>query len=150
MHTIDYLKLQAKNLFRDYKTKKLFFDSDVNHFLYAYSPKYFDIEGLFLYYDIDEDNFTLMNAQHIIAQLCFFEKWAMLLKASDDELELAKLLFDHQDKVDMYSWPDYIAQAEEMNQTTFDAEIRINIFKEFILTGKVVLDASPGYILKKQ
>lgn len=57
MEHIDYFKLQAKNLFKDFKTQsqKLFPD---------------DAEYLVtLEYDFDEQDFSLMNAQHIIARM---------------------------------------------------------------------------------
>ena len=41
-----------------------------------------------------EENFTLMKAQHLVANLAGFDKWAELLHASDDALELGKLLLD--------------------------------------------------------
>jgi len=44
MNPIAYFKLQAKNLFRDYKTKKPVFDKAINDYLYEYSSKYFDVE----------------------------------------------------------------------------------------------------------
>ena len=47
MDTIDYFKLQAKNLHRDFKTKTPVFDKTINDFLYEYTPKYFQIDELF-------------------------------------------------------------------------------------------------------
>ena len=90
MDKIDYFKLQAKNLFRDFKTQTL--DEEG---LTRYSPRFFeDIEWLLLDYDIDEDNFCLMKAQHLVAQLAGFKSWSELIHASDDALELGKLLLD--------------------------------------------------------
>ena len=77
-HT-EFFKLQAKNLFRDYQTKTKIFDQEVGDYIYEYSPKYFDINTILSYYDIDEENFSLMKAQHFIAQLVGFRKWADLL-----------------------------------------------------------------------
>jgi len=144
MNTINYFKLQAKNLFKDYKTKT------IHDYLSGYTPKYFDVDGIICDFDLDERDFTLMNAQHIVAQLCGFEKWTALLKASASELELAKLLFDHQNIAHVDSWMDYITYAQEMNQTTFETETKIEIFKQVILTRQVVLDAVPGYLLKQE
>jgi hypothetical protein len=78
----------------------------------------------------DEDNFTLMNAQHIIANMVGFRKWTELIKASESELELAKLLLDNQDKISLDEWEYYIAEAEEDNKTEFDAKNRVEIFTE--------------------
>ena len=44
MTPIDYFKLQAKNLLKDYQTKTPYID-EVDGLSYSsYSPKYFDIE----------------------------------------------------------------------------------------------------------
>ncbi len=90
MDKIDYFKLQAKNLFRDFKTQTL--DEEG---LTRYSPQFFeDIEWLLVDHDIDEDDFCLMKAQHLVAQLAGFKKWGELIHASDEALELGKLLLD--------------------------------------------------------
>ena len=103
MNTIDYFKFQAKNLHRDFKTKNRVFGNVINDFLYEYSPKYFDIDQIVLDYNLNEEKFSLMNAQHVIADLTGFDKWTNLINASEDELELAKLLFDNQNIIDLYS-----------------------------------------------
>lgn len=96
MTNIEYFKLQAKNLFKDYKTRHLSEEGDI----YEYDPKYFDIVGIFLDYDIMDDDpkfeFTLGNAQHLIAQMVGFNKWSDLINASDSELsEARKILENH-------------------------------------------------------
>ena len=133
MNTIDYFKLQAKNLHKDFKTKTPVLDKMATAFLYEYTPKYFDIEMIISDFDIDEDNFSLMNAQHVIAKIANFDKWASLLKATPAELELAKLLYDHQNKIDLVGWKFYIADAESMNETELDAEIQVDIFKQVVV-----------------
>ena len=70
-----------------------------------------------------------MKAQHIIAQIVGFKKWTDMLKASEPELELAKLLFDNQDKVSAEDWEMYIMGAERDNNTAFDPDTRLEIFK---------------------
>lgn len=129
MTPINYFKLQAKNLFKDYKTQKQFFDKEIGDYLYEYSPKYFDVDGIVLDYDIDEDNFTLMNAQHVIANMAGFEKWTEMLKANQVNLNLAKLLFDNAHKISIDEWEQYIGDAEEMNNTVFDDEAKLGIFE---------------------
>ena len=125
-HT-DFFKLQAKNLLKDYQTKKKSPEASIGD--YEYTPKYFDIEGIILFFDIDEEDFSLMKAQHIIANMVGFSKWANLVKASGPELELAKLLFDNQGKVSLEDWKMYIIGAERDNKTGFDAETRLEIFQ---------------------
>jgi len=128
MKLIDFFRLQAKNLFRDFKTKKLLpDDADA---LYEYTPKYFDIAWVVIDFNIDEDTFTLMKAQHTIAQMVGFYKWAHLEKASETELELAKLLFDNMHKISAEEWQMYITGAERDNNTSFDSEVRLDIFMQ--------------------
>jgi len=125
MDHIDYFKLQAKNLLKDYKTRCF----DESEKRYCYHPKYFDIDGIFLwldYYDNTDDfTFTLMNAQHVIAQMVGFEKWNDLIKAKPAELELAHLLFDNAHKVSLEEW-------SFMSGGINNAEAEIELFKEII------------------
>lgn len=130
MNHIDYFKLQAKNLFRDYKTQKLVEGN------YTYTPKFFDIEGIFFSYHgffdtdgWDEGNLSLMKIQHLFAYMLGFEKWADLVNATEADLELAKLLFDNQHKISLDDWEMYIAGVEHDHKTTYDTEGRIEIFK---------------------
>lgn len=93
MTNIDYFKLQAKNLLKDYQTRHLSEDGDI----YEYEPKFFDIVGIFLEYDIMDDDkdfeFKLGNAQHLIAQLAGFSSWKELITAPEsDQLKARKSL----------------------------------------------------------
>ncbi|NNV57401.1 hypothetical protein [Limnovirga soli] len=146
MNTIDYFKLQAKNLHRDFKTKTPVFDAVIKDYLYAYKSKYFDIEMIVSDFNIDEENFSLMNAQHIIAKIANFDSWAALLKASS--LELAKLLYDYQDRIDLIGWQFYIADAQAMNETKLDAEIQIDIFKQVVVEENIFDTVIESYLLK--
>lgn len=150
MNPIAYFKLQAKNLFRDYKTKTPFFDEAISDYLYEYKPKYFDMDGLVCDFDIDEENFTLMKAQHIIAYLVGFRKWTDLIKASEVELELAKLLFDNQHKISIDDWGIYMEIAESDNKTIFDAEARLEIFKQVFVNAEGHHNDSGDYRLNQQ
>lgn len=132
MTHIEYFKLQAKNLFRDYKTQTSYIDEVDGYSYYTYTPKYFDIDSIFLEYNLDEEdeeNLTLMKAQHLFSLMLGFEKWADILKASEARLELARLLWDNQHKIHLEEWLMYIAGAEHDNNTTFDDNARLDIFK---------------------
>ena len=111
MTQISYFRRQAKNLHKDYKAKESY------------------IDDLLLDYRFDKNDFCLMKAQHIVALMCGFGKWADLSKASEIELELAKLLFDNQDKIPVKHWKEYISAIERDNGMTLDAETRLEIFK---------------------
>jgi len=129
MKTIAYFKRQAKNLHKDFKTQKPYFDSSLGDNLFAYTPKFFDVDALVTDFDIDENDFTLMNAQHIIAKLAGFEKWTAMLKASPSALELAKLLFDNMHKISIEEWEIYISGTAHDNGVLFDDETKLYIFK---------------------
>lgn len=137
MKNIDYFKLQAKNLLRDYKTRHLSKEGDI----YEYDSKYFDITGIFLDYDINDDDtnfeFSLMKAQHLLATLLDFKCWNELINASDLELEIAKVklgCFTAEDydpsKIDEYEF--FVSEAEQANNTTFDDETRLTLAKYYI------------------
>jgi len=129
MKTIEYFKLQAKNLHKDFKTQKPYFDSSLGDNLFEYSPKFFDVDALVTDFEIDENHFTLMNAQHIIARLGGFEKWTVLLKANPEALELSKLLFDNMHKISIEEWDMYISGEEDEKGFLFDDEFKLDIFK---------------------
>lgn len=129
MTPITYFKLQAKNLLKDYKTKEPVFDETINDYLYEYSPTYFDVDRIILEHNLDE-KFTLMKSQHVMANMVGFRKWADLLKASGTELELAKLLFDNQNKIHIEDWEMYVAGVENDNNITLSPDDRLEIFKK--------------------
>ena len=129
MKTIEYFKLQAKNLHKDFKTQKSYYDPEYGRNLYKYAPRYFDINALIVDYDIDEENFSLMKAQHYIAQLAGFRKWTEMLKANPAALELSKLLFDNMHKISVDEWDIYISGVERDNGFKFDDELKLDIFK---------------------
>lgn len=129
MNTLAFFKLQAKNLFKDFKTKTPVFDEIIEDYLNEYTPKYFDIDRIIMEYDINEETFTLMKAHHIFANMVGFNKWADLVNCSPSELELAKLLFENQHKIYIEDWKMYIQQTENDNNCVFDADNRLEIFK---------------------
>ena len=135
MDHVEYFKLQSKNLLRDYKTR--FFDEKEE--FYDYHPKYFDISRILLDFglpDHKEDfKFTLMNSQHIIAQLAGFSKWNDLQSAKPDELELAHLSFDNAHKISAEEWSAYLANAESMNNCKFNSKEKLEIFKQVFLSA---------------
>lgn len=147
MNTIEYFKLQAKNLHRDFKTQITLVDES-GRLQFDYSPKYFQINDVISDFDIDEENFTLMNAQHVIAKITNFDSWATLLKASPAELELAKLLYDYQDRIDLIGWQHYIADAQSMNEIKLDAEIQVDIFKQVVVEENIFNMVIESYLLK--
>lgn len=150
MQPIEYFKLQAKNLFKDYKTKTPVFDEVVNAYLYEYKPKYFDMDGIVCDFDIDEENFTLMNAQHLIAYMAGFDKWTDMLKASELELELAKLLFDNQHKVSLDDWYFFMDSTEELNNKTFETDEWIAIFEEVFVKSDSQNNSSGHFLLRNK
>jgi hypothetical protein len=156
MTPIEYFKLQAKNMFRDYKTQTSYIDDVDGNSYFKYDPKYFDIDSIFLSYHgffdegWDEKNLSLMQIQHLLAYMLGFEKWADLAKASEAELELAKLLFDHQDKISLDDWEMYIGDVEHDNRTPLDTEARIGIFNMVFANVEGHSSSFGGYRITKQ
>lgn len=148
MNAIDYFKLQAKNLHRDFKTQVPLVEK-IYGFRYEYSPKHFQIYDIIADFDINEEDFTLMNAQHVIAKIAGFDKWSSLIKVSPPELELARLLFEHQDKIDLISWNFYIADAQSMNEHELDAETQIEIFKQVVIEDNIFDMVIDSYLIKE-
>ena len=129
MSPVDYFKLQAKNLFKDYKTQTSYVDQ-VDRFTYfTYSPTYFDIDRIFLEYDWDEDNFSLMKAHHLFSLMVGFNKWGDLINAPSAELELAKLIWDNQHKIGLEDWNMYIMRVEAENNVKLGPKERLEIFR---------------------
>jgi len=129
METINYLKLQAKNLHKDFKTQKPYFDLSLNDNFFDYTPKFFDVNAILNDFVINENRFTLMNAQHIIAKMVGYEKWTEMINSSIHELELAKLLFDNMHKIRHEEWKFYIFEIEQENDIILDDEDKLDIFK---------------------
>ncbi len=130
MSPVDYFKLQAKNLLKDYQTQTSDIDQVDGVTYFTYSPTYFDIDRIFLEYDWDEDNFSLMKAQHLVALMVGFSKWGNLINTPSPELELAKLVWDNQHKIHLEDWNEYIAQVEDDNAGSLGAEEKIDIFSQ--------------------
>ncbi|MBL1146102.1 MAG: hypothetical protein HND56_07215 [Pseudomonadota bacterium] len=149
MTPINFFKLQAKNLFKDYKTQTPYIDEVNGRSYYKYTPQYFDIERISLKYDWDEENFSLMKAQHLFALMLGFDKWTHLVKASDVELELTKLLWDNQHKISLEDWQMYIANVEFDNSITLSTTDEIEILKQVFINVDGHHNPFGDYRLKK-
>ena len=149
MTPLHYLKRQSKKLIKDYKTKTSYIDKIDGYTYYKYDPKYFDMDSIVCDFDIDEENFTLMNAQHIITRMVGFYKWTDLEKASQSELELAKLLFDNQHKLSSDEWDIYLEINQQSNNKVFDADERLEIFKVVFLNVDGHVSSFADYRLKQ-
>ncbi len=136
MTTIEYLKLQAKNLHKDFKTQTSSFDPKLRRNVYEYDPKFFKIDLLVYDFDINEENFKLGNAQHVIAKLCGLEKWSDLSKASSAKIELSILLYNNMDRVEVRDWDEYVLRIETENNVKLDDEFKLQIFKEVFLESE--------------
>lgn len=150
MNHIEYFKLQAKNLYKDYKTQTSYIDEVDGNSYYRYDPKYYDLESIFLDYDWDEENFSLMKAQHLLSLMVGFDKWTDLLRASDAELELSRLLLDNQDKISLDDWLMYVGMTENSLQMELDSESKLEIFKVSILDSKDHHNPFPDYRLNNK
>ena len=103
MTHIEFLKVQSKNLLRDYKTQ---FVNEEEGGILDYKPKFFSsVDAVFnfefLGFEEEKMEFSLMKAQHIVAKLAGFKNWGELVKASESAQELGKLLFVHRNDFDL-------------------------------------------------
>lgn len=135
MTTIEYFRLQAKNLNKDFKTQKSSFNPKLGRNVYDYDPKFFKIDLLINDFNIDEENFKLGNAQHVIAKLCGLEKWSDLSKASSAKIKLSRLLYTNMDIVEVSEWNAYVSDIETENKVQLDDEFKLQIFKDVFLKG---------------
>ncbi len=133
MTPIEYLKLQAKNLHKDIKTQTSSFDPKLGRNRYDYEPRFFKIDLLVDDFNINEENFKLGNAQHVIAKLCGLEKWTDLSKASPAKIELSILLYTNMDTLEVRDWDQYVFDIETSNNVKLDDEFKLRIFKEGFL-----------------
>lgn len=88
MNNIEYFKLQAKNLYKDWKSRK---------------QKYFvfNVKDLFRIYNVKIDERpTLMKAQHLLAQALGRNKWADLLTEPDEKLSYTRNIMEEE-------WQDF-------------------------------------------
>lgn len=136
MEDIEFFKLQAKNLYRDYKTK--YFDKDEG--FYRYNPKYFEDIYEILYEWKAEENLTLMKAQHIIAQMIGCKNWSDLIHSNQYKLKLLRLIFENQDNYFVDGRQDNLPflledwrMYERQNCKDFDDETKLEIFKIIFL-----------------
>lgn len=148
MNTIEYFKLQAKTYTEISKPKLNLLLKKFSAFQYEYTPRYFQIYDIISDFNIDEDNFKLMNAQHVIANIAGFDKWSTLVNASESELELSKLLYDYQNKIDLISWNLYIDEAQSMNAHEINTDMQIEIFKSVVIDEDIFNMVIESYLIK--
>ncbi len=75
MKPIDYLKLQAKNLFKAYKSRIPYIGDVAGNTYYTYDSKYVDLDTILIEYDWEDERFSsLMKAQHSLAIILGYKK----------------------------------------------------------------------------
>lgn len=93
MKPIDYFKLCAKNLLRDYTAE--FGPRAAGEWTGRSRARFFDIPAIAMEFDLDTGgNLTLMQAQHVIAQMVGTHSWGDLIHADDAELERRRKMLD--------------------------------------------------------
>ncbi len=108
MTHIEYFKLQAKNLYKDWKNReqRLFV---------------FDIRELFRLYGVKADEQpTLMKAQHLLAQALGRDKWSDLLHEPEERLAYTRTVLElekfENNKSDANS--EKISETEGVDEST--------------------------------
>lgn len=67
-----------------------------------------------------------------------------------EELELAHLLLDNQEKIDLEDWNMYIARIEYDNHTVLDPASKLEIFKKVFLEEEGHHSPFPPYKISKE
>lgn len=134
MTPIEYLRLQAKYFLRDWQTRRLD-ESGV----WLCSPKHINVDGLMLDYGFnDEEEPSLSRAQHMIAVVLGFPKWAALASASNARLKLAAQLWRHQNEIPMAEWLDYIDNVQRAlaaQDAYLPDEAQLQLFERHLSNG---------------
>ena len=150
MRPIDYFKFQSKRLLKDLKTYAP--DDEVG---YRYSPKYFDVDAMFSSVDYRVGpNPTLMKAQHLMALINDFESWDELIHANPDRLEMAKKMFETQDKTPLdswYEWLHFVVNYSEGGGLIGNYELQRALVELCIETGDFPdADVGSNYFLRRE
>ena len=125
MDYIKYFKSQAKKFYKDFKTQY----TKENDNIYSYKPKFWpDIDDIIVSFDIGEDDFSLMKAQHIVAYLADFDNWNELIHANNYQLEIGYYLLEHRNNNALDTWQWYESQLDGIDDFG-----KLDIFKQVIL-----------------
>lgn len=134
MTNLEFFKQQADFFIKDFRSRTF---NEVNG-NYEDHPRFFhDMDEILVDYGINEEKqFTLMKAQHLIANLAGFDKWADLIKASEPLLELGRLIIENREKYQerngFYLLDDW-EMYESLNLNGFDDESKLEVFKKVFL-----------------
>ena len=130
MNYFDYFKSQAKKFYKDFQTQYI----PENEEFYEYQPKFWpDIGEIINSFDINEDNFSLMKAQHIIANLANFDSWSDLIHSNEYLLEIGYYLIEHRGDILSDDWQWYL-QNNELDD--IDDAGKLDIFKHVFLSNE--------------
>ena len=131
MDYIDYFKSQAKKFYKDFKTQ--YVDENDEYGIYYYRPKFWpDLDEIILSFDIDEDHFSLMKAQHIVAYLADFRSLNELIHASEARLEIGYYLLERRENNFLEEWQWYKSYAK---LDRFNEDETLEIFKQVYLNS---------------
>lgn len=131
MDNIIFFKKEAKKLFKDFKTLEWEWDEVVDDYLATFKPNFFDIDEIFLSLGIEYEelkSMTLMKSQHILAVLLGFESWSDLINSDKYRLEIAKIIFQNQDKVSWEDWSihmDIVRSADPIHEFNYEQELEL-------------------------
>ncbi|WNC67936.1 hypothetical protein RI845_15595 [Thalassotalea nanhaiensis] len=147
MDPIKFFKLQVKNLHKDLKTR---YEYKENGYTFtSFKPKFFDLDQWFL--DGDEEprqNYTLMQAQQVFANMMDFNCWDELISAPRKQLELMVLLF--KDKVTPQEWREQVIGIEMdngMGDLTEDYIFQKSVYEQVYMGKDTIMSGTFYYLL---
>lgn len=135
----------AKNLLEDFNTRFLSEDGDI----YNYSPKHYDIEEIFLSYDIYDDDesfqFNIEDARNLISVI-LEASWDKILKANKYQKEIYELKlgsYKINSQYDIINFEDatfWIMQTEQNNNISLDDEEKLELYKHYLFKTQNIPD----------
>lgn len=135
--SLSYLKDLALELYEVWKNRELEDEEETDYGdvikWYHYDSNDWDVLGIIVDFDFDEENFTIENAKAVVAYYAGDYEWERLEKASASELALAKALVDNRRMVFVEDWIMYIGSCEDLNHKVFDADMKLALFESYYL-----------------
>lgn len=133
----------AENLIEDFNTRVLDDSGDI----YTYTPKYYDIKGIFLYYDIydyDENfQFDIEDARKLVSVI-LEDSWNEIVNANEHKKKIFEIKLGSFKVNSPYGIFDFdeasfwIEEGELDNNTTFDDETRLALYEHYLFGNQYV------------
>lgn len=149
MDVIAFFKLQAKNFLRDWKTRYL--DEEG---LWQYRSRFIDVNGFFCDFGDgawEDEEPSLMRAQHFVALICELDSWAELINLPQDELDFLKYVWERQNQNSFADWAESMMMWDSLGMPIEDPEAKRYLYDHQLKVMEMEGTGSwsPGYLIEK-